>query len=76
MLKLSPPKKPLHRTWIRLLPYTGFGALLILLTSAESIQSTWIIYFILMFAQLGVVGIYLLITKLVNKKDNIKPNKF
>lgn len=75
MIKLSATKKPLHRTWIRLLPYTGFGALLIFLTSAESIQSTWIIYFILMFAQLGVVGIYLLTTQLLKRKENAKSNK-
>ena len=67
MKKLT--KKPLHRTWIRLLPYAGFGAMLISLSSAESLQSTWIIYFILMFAQLGIIGVYLLINKLVKKKE-------
>lgn len=73
MKKFTKPQKPLHRTWIRLLPYAGFGAMLISLSSAESLQSTWIIYLILMFAQLGVIGGYLLITKLVNKKE---ANKF
>ena len=69
MNKFTKPQKPLHRTWIRLLPHAGFGAMLISLTSAESLQSTWIIYLILMFAQLGVIGTYLLITKLANKKE-------
>ena len=68
MKKLTKPPKPLHRTWIRLLPYAGFGAMLISLSSAESLQSTWIIYVILLFAQLGVIGVYLLITKVVNQK--------
>lgn len=69
MKKITKPQKPIHRTWIRLLPYAGFGAMLISLSSAESLQSTWIIYSILMFAQLGIIGSYLLINKLVNKKE-------
>ncbi|MDJ0691711.1 MAG: hypothetical protein QNJ41_24810 [Xenococcaceae cyanobacterium MO_188.B32] len=69
MKKLTKPQKPLHRTWIRLLPYAGFGAMLISLSSAESLQSTWIIYVMLMFAQLGIIGIYLLINKLADKKE-------
>ena len=68
MKKITKPQKPLHRTWIRLLPYAGFGAMVISLSSAESLQSTWIIYVILMFTQLSVIGIYLLITKLGEKK--------
>ena len=74
MKKLTKPQKPLHRTWIRLLPYAGFGAMLISLSSAESLQSTWIIYVILMFAQLGIIGIYLLINKLADKKQMNKFN--
>ncbi len=70
MKKITKPQKPIHRTWIRLLPYAGFGAMLISLSSAESLQSTWIIYSILMFAQLGIIGTYLLINKLVNKKED------
>ena len=68
MKKLTKLHKPLHRTWIRLLPYGGFGAMLISLSSAESLQSTWIIYVILFCAQLGIIGVYLLITKVVNQK--------
>lgn len=64
---VNPPKK-LHRTWLRFLPYTGFGALLISLKSAESLQSTWIIYLILMVTQLSIIGIYLLINKSIEKK--------
>ncbi|MGK7948129.1 MAG: hypothetical protein AB4368_04825 [Xenococcaceae cyanobacterium] len=74
MKKITKPQKPIHRTWIRLLPYAGFGAMLISLSSAESLQSTWIIYSILMFAQLGIIGSYLLINKLVNKKETHKSN--
>lgn len=74
MKKLAKPHNPLHRTWIRLLPYAGFGAMLISLSSAESLKSTWIIYVILMFAQLGVIGIYLLIAKANSKKENNKLN--
>ena len=69
MQKLTKPQKPLHRTWLRLLPYAGFGAMLISLSSAESLQSTWLIYVMLMFAQLGIIGIYLLINKLADKKE-------
>lgn len=69
MKKLAKPQNPLHRTWIRLLPYAGFGAMLISLSSAESLKSTWIIYIILLFAQLGIIGIYLLINKSINKKE-------
>lgn len=72
--KVTKPQKPLHRTWIRLLPYAGFGAMLISLSSAESLQSTWIVYIILLFAQLGVIGVYLLITKVANKKELDKFN--
>ena len=68
MKKITKPQKPLHRTWIRLLPYACFGAMVISLSSAESLQSTWIIYVILMFTQLSVIGIYLLINKLGEKK--------
>ena len=75
MKEFTKPKKPLHRTWLRLVPYTGFGALLISLKSAESLQSTWTIYLILMFAQLGVLAIYLLITKVINKKETTKSKK-
>lgn len=75
MKKLTKSQKPIHKTWIRLLPYAGFGAMLISLSSAESLQSTWIIYIILLFAQLGVIGAYLLITKLANQKEINKFNK-
>ena len=68
MKKIARNVKPIHRTWIRLLPYVGFGALFISLSSAESLQSTWIIYVLLLFAQLGVIGVYLLVNKLAHKK--------
>ena len=74
MKKLVKPQKPLHRTWIRLLPYASFGAMLICLSSAESLQSTWIIYVILMFAQFGIIGTYLLVNRLINKKGASKLN--
>lgn len=74
MSKFIRTQKPIHRTWIRLLPYAGFGAMLISLSSAESLKSTWIIYVIFLFAQLGVIGIYLLIAKANSKKEHNKLN--
>ncbi|AFZ37181.1 hypothetical protein Sta7437_3685 [Stanieria cyanosphaera PCC 7437] len=72
-IKLSNTGRPLHRTWIRLLPYTTFGALLISLKSAHSLSAILIIYSLLMGVQLSAIAIYLIGSKLIarnQKKEN------
>lgn len=68
--KLKIAGKPLHRSWIRLLPYTTFGALLISLKSAHSIGSILIIYSLLMGIQLSAIAIYLITGKLISRNQN------
>lgn len=73
-IKLSNAGKPLHRTWIRLLPYTTFGALLISLKSAHSFSAILIIYSLLMGVQLSAIAIYLVGSKLISrnqKRENL-----
>ncbi|BAU66506.1 hypothetical protein STA3757_39110 [Stanieria sp. NIES-3757] len=73
-IKLSNAERPLHRTWIRLLPYTTFGALLISLKSAHSLSAILIIYSLLMGVQLSVIAIYLVGSKLISrnqKRENL-----
>ncbi|GAB4235341.1 MAG: hypothetical protein Kow0049_19790 [Stanieria sp.] len=68
-IKLSNPGRPLHRTWIRLLPYTTFGALLISLKSAHSLSAILIIYSLLMGVQLSAIAIYLVGSKLISRNQ-------
>ncbi len=72
MHKLEVKPKPLHRSWVRLLPYTTFGALLISLKSATSFESIATIYGLLMAVQLSAVIIYLLAAKKLDRTE--KPN--
>lgn len=71
MDKLEVKPRPMHRSWVRLLPYTAFGALLISWQSATSFESIATIYGLLMTVQLSAVVIYLLIN---NKLDRAKKN--
>lgn len=71
-IKLSTGGKPLHRTWVRLLPYTTFGALLISLKSAHSFSAILIIYSLLMGVQLSAIAIYLVGAKLIAKNQSKK----
>jgi hypothetical protein len=68
-IKLSNAGRPLHRTWIRLLPYTTFGALLISFKSAHSLSAILIIYSLLMGVQLSAIAIYLVGSKLIYKNQ-------
>ena len=65
--------KPLHRSWVRFLPYAALGALLISFKAASNIHSAVVIYSVLMTAQLSILCIYVLTTKLATK-NNQKSN--
>ncbi|WP_036479274.1 hypothetical protein [Myxosarcina sp. GI1] len=66
--RINRSPKFLHRSWIRLLPYTAMGAFLISFKTAENFNSLVVSYFLLMSVQLGAVAVYLLINK-VNSRQ-------
>ncbi len=62
--KIIHSPKFLHRSWIRLLPYTALGAFLISFKTAENFNSLVIIYFLLMSVQLGAIAVVFLVNKI------------
>ncbi len=62
--KIIRQQEALHRSWLRLLPFTACGALLISLKSASSINSIVTIYGLLIIAQMSVAAIYIVAAKL------------
>jgi L-cystine uptake protein TcyP (sodium:dicarboxylate symporter family) len=73
MNKLEIKPKPMHRSWVRLLPYTAFGALLISFQSASSFESIATIYGLLMAVQLSAVIIYLIAAKKLDRHKENNP---
>jgi hypothetical protein len=67
MDKLEVKPRPMHRSWVRLLPYTAFGALLISWQSATNFESIATIYGLLMTVQLSAVVVYLLMAKKLDR---------
>ncbi len=73
MNKLQMSNKPLHRVWLRWLPYTAFGALLVSWRSSNNIQAIAVIYGLLMSFQIGVIAVYLLLRRSnKNQSDKIQ----
>ncbi|GAB4532813.1 MAG: hypothetical protein Tsb0014_17660 [Pleurocapsa sp.] len=60
MNKLKTLDKPLHRSWLRWLPYSAFGALLISWQWSSNWHSLASIYGLLMSSQIVLVVGYLL----------------
>lgn len=67
--KIIRQQKPLHRSWLKLIPFTACGALLISLKSASSIDSIVTIYGLLIIAQMGAAAIYIVADKLTAKNS-------
>ena len=63
MNKLEVSDKPLHRSWLRWLPYTAFGALLISWRGSTDFHFIAVTYGLLMSVQIGVIAVYLLLRK-------------
>ena len=70
MNKLEISNKPLHRLWLRWLPYTAFGALLVSWRSSTDLQAIATIYGLLMSFQIGVIAVYLLLRKSNKHQSN------
>lgn len=67
--KIIRQPKSLHRSWLRLLPFTACGALLISLKSASSIDSIITIYGLLIIAQISAAAIYIVAAKLTARNS-------
>ena len=70
MNKLEISNKPLHRLWLRWLPYTAFGALLVSWRSSTDLQAIATIYGLLMSFQISVIAVYLLLRKSKKHQSN------
>jgi hypothetical protein len=68
MYHFKPEKVSLHRTQLRFLPYTMFGAFLIALKSSNNFSSLLQSYFVLLGIQFAIVVLYLSATKVLKKE--------
>jgi hypothetical protein len=71
MQDFKPQKFPLHRSWLRLLPFGMLGAFLISLETVDSANGLLENYLFLLGVEVAIIVLYLSVNKILKKSNKI-----